>query len=66
MSNEQLVHLRDVEILKKTDWSLWCRIGERRITVPAQVVSEPRPLPLAGEVVTLVVARWFAVDNGLA
>jgi hypothetical protein len=65
MSNEELANLPDVEILRKTDWSLWCRVGERQIAIPAQVVSAPRPLPLAGEVVTLVVARWFAVANQL-
>jgi hypothetical protein len=62
---KELVHLGDVEILKKTDWSLWCRIGKRLLTVPSQVVDAPRPLPLPGETVTLVVLRWFAVDNGL-
>jgi len=65
MSREELVHLAGVEVLKKTDWSLLCRIGGRELTVPAQVVDSPRPLPLAGEIVTLVVARWFAIDNGL-
>ena len=65
MSSEELIHLSGVEVLKKTDWSLLCRIGERQLTVPAQVVESPRPLPLAGEIVTLAVARWFAVDNGL-
>ena len=65
MSGQELIHLVGVKVLKKTDWSLWCRIGEREITVPAQVVNSPRPLPLSGEIVTLVVARWFATDNGL-
>ena len=65
-NHEEFAHLQGVEIIRKTDWSLWCQIGERRITIPAQVVNAPRPLPLAGEVVTLTVAKWFAVANGLA
>jgi len=65
MSNEEIISLQGVEILRKTDWSLWCRIGERQLTIPAQVVNAPRPLPLAGEIVTLEVVRWFAIDNQL-
>jgi len=65
VSNKDIISLQGVEIVRKTDWSLWCRVGERQITIPAQVVNAPRPLPLAGEVVTLEVARWFAIDNQL-
>jgi hypothetical protein len=62
---EDVVHIEGVEVLKRTDWSLWCRIGAKELTVPAQVIHAPRPLPLPGERVTLVVPKWFAVDNGL-
>jgi len=60
-----LVRLEGVEVLKRTDWSLWCRIGAKELTIPLQVIHAPAPLPLAGQRVTLVVPCWFAVDQSL-
>ena len=65
MPAEDLVRLEGVEVLKRTDWSLWCRIGTKELTIALQVIRAPQPLPLPGERVTLVVPRWFAVDQGL-
>lgn len=66
MSTEDLVHLEGVEVLKRTDWSLWCRVGAKELTIPVQVIRAPRPLPLPGDRVTLVVPKWFALDQGLS
>ena len=65
MTQQDLIRLEGVEVLKRTDWSLWCRVDGTELSVPAQVIQSPRPLPLVGERVTLVVPRWFASGNGL-
>ncbi len=65
MAREETVSLPDVEVARRDDWALWCRVKGRLVPIPMQLVHAPRPLPLAGERITLVVPKWFAVDHGL-
>jgi hypothetical protein len=56
--------LRDVQIVEVTELAIVGKMGTRRIMVPLLAIVSPRPMPLAGATVTIVVEKWFAMQEG--
>ena len=62
---EDPVVFRDVEVIRRTDLILMCRLGDRTVPVPPLRILEGTTVRTEGDRGTLVLPRDLAVDLGL-
>ena len=57
--------LKEIRILSLTDLGFFSTVRGKRVFFPFFLIVSPRPVLKAGEVVELVVPRWFLLEQGL-
>ena len=60
----QIVSITDVEIVRLTEWVIWCKVKDKDVGIPRGRVDASQALAVSSHV-TLRVPRWFARSVGL-
>jgi len=61
----EMTEIEDVEIIAETALALLCRIGENEEWIPKSQIGEDSGVGAVGDVGTLQVAEWLAIERGL-
>lgn len=61
----EMTEIADVECVKETAMALCCRIGENEEWIPKSQIGEDSEVNAEGDVGTLVVAEWLAIEKGI-
>ncbi len=62
---DTLVTFRDVEVTREADMGLFCLVAGREVFVGQLVRDASSSVRRKGDRGTLVVPKWFALQNGL-